>query len=119
MDELTFPRPDDLTDEEWATLAAELEAYADLRHRQVVGARTFSPHVVAHTPVVEDEPGQEAVAAKDRVKRTRDTVADCPDCTRGLVARNDALVCIDLLRQAVPLDGLTTTHHDVIACGRT
>ena len=107
MDELTFPRPADLTDDEWTALSAELEPYADLRYRQIVAARAFAPHVVKHN-VVNDATGP------------RDTVFDCPDCTRGLVADGDVLVCSAQRPHGIP-DALRrkATHHDIIACGRT
>jgi hypothetical protein len=105
MDELSFPRPDDLTDAEWTALSVEIEAYADQRRGQLVAARTFAPHVVKHNVVEVDG-------------SKRDTVTDCPDCTKGLIASGDALVCYDVLRSRVDISKLKTTHHDVIACGR-
>lgn len=121
MDELTFPRPDDLSDDEWSALVGEVEAYADLRHRQVVEARTFAPHVVAHEPIEFDDPDPAnlALPAKDRRKTKRDAVTECPDCTRGLVADGNLLVCIDLRRNRAAYADLTGTFHDIIACGRT
>lgn len=136
MDELTFRRPDELTDEEWAVfnpdpahademvggLAFELEAYADHRYRQILAARTFAPHVVGHDVEETDDVDEDGKAVKDEAGKTtktkRDAVTACPDCTRGLVARGDALVCYDLVRYGIDVSGLTVTHHDVIACGR-
>lgn len=109
MDELTFPRPDDLTDEEWATLSDDLEAYADQRLHKVVAARAFAPRAVAHSIEADEDGG------------THDTVTECPDCSRGLIADGILLICASLRSDGVDFRGAAVgaTLHDIIACGRT
>lgn len=109
MGTFTIDFDDDLTPEEAEHIGGVLRGTLD----RLLTARTLKPHVVPHTPV--------AIAAKDGGGK-RDTITDCPDCTRGLTSGVYAdtnipvRYCPRLDRPPYPL-GLKPTPGDVIACG--
>lgn len=119
MASFTIEMDEELTTDEAAYIGGALKGLTD----RLLDARKLEPHLVSHEPektADTDQFGKPVLRDGKPVYTTRDTITDCPDCTRGLTGGNYQGVpvrfCPRLDRPPFPFD-LKPTPNDIIACG--